>query len=635
MNYKVSPQNTVSAGAVKVLLIGEGLNGSRGDKLFENLQADNRSGFESRDIEKICLPEVENVEAELERSLEEKSHNVVLCTGTALWEFLKRSSESAQGDEGSTGLEGIARLLHETRSAVLLLSEERGIKLCVEAMTVGRALSIHIDAVIDTTPDELLFEKLQALISASIKQQELTEQAELVEETNNHLIREQEVAKAVFEKVASEHRIDLPNVRQWLSPIAVFNGDVFMAAPTPKHDLLVLLGDFTGHGLGAALGAIPLASAFYRMAGKGFALKDIVIELNKRLHESLPTGFFCCSLIAKIDFESNSIEYINAGLPDCYWLKRKTGQLHPLVSSALPLGILAPSQFELDLQRASISQGDSLFLLSDGLLETENNYGEAFGTHRVVKCINNEFMRSRELDRSGKFLEAIKQEVKQFCGSHERADDISFAEVEIVDFETFRASYTPVAIGEVQHDADWKLAFGFGAKSLRNRDPVPQVLNLLLEEPGLRDNAGPVYSIVSELFNNALDHGVLELDSEIKKGPSGFAAYYETRNQRLLELESGQIDFEISYEACQETGTLDITVTDSGAGFDWYNGLKAAKLALQGDDSELKSHGRGIPLLHELCDHISYSGRGNTVKVVFSWDRSLEESQLEDSRKIA
>ena len=635
MNKLASQYSASSSQTINVIFIGDGLNGSRGDKLFENLSKGNRATLEGREVEKVCLDAVDTLAPMLECSTEDKSVNIVLCSGESLRTFLKQNSSAEESEESNSSLEGIARLLHETNTAVLLLSDENRIDLCVEAMTVGRALSIHIDAVIDTTPDELLFQKLQALISASVKQQELTEQSLLIEETNNHLIREQEVAKAVFEKVASEHRIDLPNVRQWLSPIAVFNGDVFMAAPTPKHELLVLLGDFTGHGLGAALGAIPLASAFYRMAGKGFALKDIVIELNKRLHESLPTGFFCCSLVVKIDFESNSIEYINAGLPDCYWLKRKTGQLQPLVSSALPLGILAPSQFDLELQRATISQGDSLFMFSDGLLETENNFGEAFGTHRVVKCINNEFIRARELDRGGQFLDAIKQEVKQFCGGHERADDISFAEVEIVDFETFRSSYTPAEITEVQHDADWALSYGFGAKSLRNRDPVPQVLNLLLEESGLRENAGPVFSIVSELFNNALDHGVLELDSEIKKGPSGFARYYETRAKRLLELEHGQIDFEIRYEACQETGTLDITVTDSGSGFDWYNGLKSAKLALQGETSELKSHGRGIPLLHELCDHINYSGRGNSVKVVYSWDRTLEDSDVQQTRKIA
>ena len=46
------------------------------------------------------------------------------------------------------------------------------------------------------------------------------------------------------------------------------------------------------------------------------------------------------------------------------------------------------------------------------------------------------------------------------------------------------------------------------------------------------------------------------------------------------------------------------------------------------------SHGRGIPLLYQLCDHISYSGRGNVVKAVFSWDR-FEQQGDEVQRKIA
>ena len=47
-----------------------------------------------------------------------------------------------------------------------------------------------------------------------------------------------------------------------MSPMALFNGDVLLADISPTGSLMVLLGDFTGHGLPAAIGSMPLASIF-------------------------------------------------------------------------------------------------------------------------------------------------------------------------------------------------------------------------------------------------------------------------------------------------------------------------------------------------------------------------------------
>ena len=44
-----------------------------------------------------------------------------------------------------------------------------------------------------------------------------------------------------------------------LSPATTFNGDILLTAYPPSGHLHVLLGDFTGHGLSATIGALPAA----------------------------------------------------------------------------------------------------------------------------------------------------------------------------------------------------------------------------------------------------------------------------------------------------------------------------------------------------------------------------------------
>ena len=48
----------------------------------------------------------------------------------------------------------------------------------------------------------------------------------------------------------------------------------------------VLLGDFTGHGLPAAVGAMPLAEVFYGMTAKGYGLPETPVSYT---HLTLPT----------------------------------------------------------------------------------------------------------------------------------------------------------------------------------------------------------------------------------------------------------------------------------------------------------------------------------------------------------
>ena len=78
-----------------------------------------------------------------------------------------------------------------------------------------------------------------------------------------------QAAKAVFDRVAHEGCLNAPNIQYRQSPYALFNGDLLLAAHTPSGDTHLLLADFTGHGLPAAIGAMPLAEVFYSMTAKG------------------------------------------------------------------------------------------------------------------------------------------------------------------------------------------------------------------------------------------------------------------------------------------------------------------------------------------------------------------------------
>lgn len=463
----------------------------------------------------------------------------------------------------------------------------------------------------------LLEAKLVSLFDRRDHSELMSAQKELISANNKFLIHEQELAKSVFNKVTGGE-VSLPNVQSWLSPIAVFNGDVFLAVSTPSGKMISLLGDFTGHGLGAALGAIPLAATFYGMAKKGFGFRDIVAEINQKLYETLPTGVFCCATVIEADFQHQRIQCWNGGLPTGKIFSSKGELLGQIESKALPLGILPASQFSFVPEQLSLQEGARIYLYSDGILEAENDVGQQFGEQRLERALE-----YAQLSSQGNRLGGVEQQLQNFLGNEDPGDDISLIEITMLEKKKFVGSIVNEQREEKFRPASWCNTIELRPSSITNSDPIPQILQWLLEEPYLKSRAGELFSIVSELYNNALDHGVLRLESSRKNDADGYLWFYRTRQQRLSELQEGVINFTIDYQATESECLIAFEICDSGPGF--LDQAASATLSLPKiessspleEDNSAALHGRGIMLVRSLCEDITYYGKGNRVKAVY------------------
>ncbi|TQV84179.1 fused response regulator/phosphatase [Exilibacterium tricleocarpae] len=451
---------------------------------------------------------------------------------------------------------------------------------------------------------------LQAKIKAFYRMREmhatmLTQRDQIVLH-NEHLLQEQTVAKQVFDNIAHTGCLDASNVKHYLSPLAVFNGDVLVAAVSPSGSMMVLLGDFTGHGLPAAIGAMPLATTFYGMAHKGFSLTDILREINQKLKNILPVGVFCCATMVDINFRTRRLKVWNGGLPDCFLRRSASGTVEPIRSTHLPLGVLSNKDFKDDCKHFELNLDDRLYMWSDGIHEARNQAGEMFGEERLEAV----FADNVQADQ---LFEDILNHVQSFVGEGEKDDDLSLVEVRVDTPENIQSKGVDVNYVVDRGLLEWNLDFEVEQTSFRYLDPLPVLLNILMEVPGLRQHSGSLYTILSELYSNALEHGVLGLDSAMKETPEGFGEYYKLRTQRLEELKQGFVGFRFYLATSPTGGRLTVQVRDSGPGFD-----HDAKMA---NDHTLEGYsGRGIPLIKTMCESVKYLGNGNEVEVVFVWD---------------
>ncbi|MBC3774869.1 fused response regulator/phosphatase [Pseudomonas sp. SWRI99] len=450
----------------------------------------------------------------------------------------------------------------------------------------------------------ILAAKIKAMDRLRRLQATVLEQRDQIARHHDYLLNEQRVAKAVFDKVAHSGCLSAPNIRYLQSPYALFNGDLLLAAYTPAGDMHVMLGDFTGHGLPAAVGAMPLAEVFYGMTAKGYGLAETLREMNAKLKRILPVDMFCCATLLCLSSERRSVEVWNGGMPDGYLHRLATGEREPLAARHLPLGVLSPQAFDDRTQVHSMAVGDRVFLLSDGVIDTSDANDQLFGVERLQQV----FAANREPDR---LFEDIEQALRDFRG--QARDDVSMVEVSLLESAQAQGSAPMYSDSGQSSPLDWSVSFEFRGATLKRFNPLPFLLQLLQEVHGLRAQSGALYSVLAELYSNALEHGVLGLDSSLKRDASGFARYYELRNERLQALQDGFVRVHLQVEPLGEGGRLVVRVEDSGKGFD-------VDQVMERPLDAVRLSGRGLSLVRQLGHNARWSDQGRSARVEFFWE---------------
>lgn len=239
------------------------------------------------------------------------------------------------------------------------------------------------------------------------------------------MIADQEMAKAVFDRAVQAHAVVTPGLRSRMIPAEVFGGDLLLSALSPSGRLYVLFGDFTGHGLVAALGAMPVADAFRAMVAGSLDMAAILAGLNRKVFEALPRGHFLAACLVSVDKGLDRITVANCGIP-ALLLCGPDAVRERVESASFALGIVKDVEFAPTICSLAIERGDRLILASDGVSEASNAAGEAFGAARLEAVV-------KAPVGAGGFPAALEDALNLFRGATPFADDASIVEIVFAD----------------------------------------------------------------------------------------------------------------------------------------------------------------------------------------------------------
>lgn len=437
-------------------------------------------------------------------------------------------------------------------------------------------------------------------------QQQFLEKILVLEEYHDRINEEQRIGSYIMGHITNIHGTLDPLIRHLIRPAEHLSGDILLAARTPDDVLHILLADAVGHGLVAAVNVLPLSQAFYDMTGNGFRIAQIAEEMNQKINRLMPADRFVAATLVSVNVRNRVIEVWNGGNPAPLLIDRNGEILREWESANLPLGILPSEIFSGKPEIFHYADNCQLCLFSDGLPEAESPLAEPFGKDRIGRLLRDSAPKNR--------FDALMAGLDSHLAGKPAHDDISLAMVEIPTYlrtEAVPTVHAPVhAIPE--GGGNWKIGISLGAAELKYLNIVPMLTSIIEKIHVANEFAAPLFMILSELFNNALDHGILQLDSSVKQGADGFDKFLQLREERLHTLDSGRIDLEIEKVVIEGKYAVKIRVADSGRGFDY-----AAILADAENQGKRGQHGRGIALVGSLAYKLEYAGNGNEATACY------------------
>lgn len=237
--------------------------------------------------------------------------------------------------------------------------------------------------------------------------------------------RENELlAHKVFTHAVTSRNQQHPGISVACHSADSFSGDLVLYGSLPGNGLRVLLGDFTGHGLPAAICALPISEVFHTMTLRGYDQTLLLEEINQKLCQLLPDDRFMAAVCVDVDPEKKQLTIWSGGMPASLLLENQV--LQALPAQGMPMGILDNYDFGPEQLQLNYSPANRLLLMSDGLQDVRNFQDQQFGKTKDYQ----NFLSDWQLPGS-KLQELVLGALQHHCQQQSLDDDVTLVELDL------------------------------------------------------------------------------------------------------------------------------------------------------------------------------------------------------------
>jgi PAS domain S-box-containing protein len=194
-------------------------------------------------------------------------------------------------------------------------------------------------------------------------------------------------------------------------PADMTGGDYFDFIPMPNDCISIVVGDVTGHGIGAAL-----IMAEVRAYLRAFTKQDndpatILTKLNSELFADLQAEQFVTLILAQLNCKDSSIIYASAGHVPAFLINNSGNVDCIMESTGLPLGFMKDYKIE-NSKSIKLTEGNIAVFFTDGIQEALSPKGKEYGFDRALDVVN-----CQKEKPSDKIIESLYQEIRYYCSA--------------------------------------------------------------------------------------------------------------------------------------------------------------------------------------------------------------------------
>jgi len=244
-------------------------------------------------------------------------------------------------------------------------------------------------------------------------------------EDRMQLRRSLEVAKEIQQNLLPQEIPDLPGFD--IAAKSVYcdetGGDYFDFFPCEDEHCSrfgIVVGDVTGHGVGAALLMATARALIRGLATRPNNLAESLTQVNRLLSADVrDSGRFMSLFFLMLDEGSRTVNWVRAGHDPALLYNPAEDVVEELVGPGMVLGVEETYAYQ-QANKTIETEGAVLVLGTDGIWEAHNSEGELFGKDRLHQIIRDNADKSAVAIQS-----AVLDAVRTFRGNLPQEDDIT------------------------------------------------------------------------------------------------------------------------------------------------------------------------------------------------------------------
>jgi serine phosphatase RsbU (regulator of sigma subunit) len=271
--------------------------------------------------------------------------------------------------------------------------------------------------------------KRQAAILRQLEHREHQRELDAVRDRleSDRLREEMRIAREIQQKLFPVAPLPLPgfDIAGASHPAEATGGDYFDYVPMRDGSLGIIVGDVSGHGYGPALMMAQTRAYIRAFLLTHTDVGEIMALVNRALADDTLEGRFTTLLFVKLDPAARCVRYHSAGHTTAYVLDDAGAIKGRLSSTGMPLGVALNVEFEPSAP-LTLDPGDTLVLLTDGVVEAQGASAAQFGTDRALAVV-----RAYRARSAREIVAELFRTVQGFCGVRTQVDDMTAVVIKV------------------------------------------------------------------------------------------------------------------------------------------------------------------------------------------------------------